>query len=96
MISEHPSVLTMWKEYLNSIGEAIFNTKKKYLSWHFELTENGANNLVNLVLEGKKRATASSCWSYEYDQQPVPREGDYSIITDWDGVAKCIIRTTKA
>ena len=34
----------------------------KLEKWHFELTEDPANYLLGLVLEGKKRATASSLW----------------------------------
>lgn len=26
--------------------------------------------------------------------QPLPRVGDFNIVTDWNGVAQCIIRTT--
>ena len=32
--------------------------------WHFDLTEESANKLLNLVLEGKKRATSSSYPGY--------------------------------
>ncbi len=31
---------------------------------------------------------------YAYDNEKVPEAGDHSIIIDWDGNAKCIIRTT--
>lgn len=90
---EHNSVTIMWNKYLESIGESIDNTKKEYLSWHFEITEGAANKLARLVLEGKKKATASSLWVYEHEGESIPKEGDYSIITDWDGIAVCIIQT---
>lgn len=63
--------------------------------WHFEVTKEGANSLLNLVLEGKKRATASSLFRFEIDGEKVPEEGDMSIITDWDGNPGCLIKTTK-
>ncbi|MCQ4925102.1 ASCH domain-containing protein [Tissierella carlieri] len=93
--TEHNSVGIMWENYLETIGESISNTKKEYVSWHFEITEGAANKLAKLVLEGKKKATASSLWVYEYEGELIPNEGDYSIITDWDGVAVCIIQTKR-
>lgn len=90
----HASVLKIWESYLKSIDETIKNTEKTFLSWHFEITKEGANNLANLVLAGKKKATAASLWVEEHDHGEIPKIGDYSIITDWDGRAKCIIQTT--
>jgi len=67
----------------------------KIEKWHFEVTEQGANSLLKLVLDGKKRATASSLRKYEIEKTPVPKEGDLSIITYWDGTLGCLIKTTK-
>ena len=63
--------------------------------WHFELTEKACNELLDLVLQGKKRATSSSLASYQTEGTTVPQEGELSVITDWDGHPRCIIRTTK-
>ncbi|MBS4218090.1 ASCH domain-containing protein [Bacillus sp. FJAT-49711] len=63
-----------------------------YTSWHFELNERLANELLELVLQGKKRATTSSI--YDFEQEPLPTAGDYSVITNWSGEPKCIIQTT--
>lgn len=62
--------------------------------WHFEKTEKAANYLLKLVLEGKKRATSSSLWAYEIEGEEVPKVGDRSIITYWDGIPSCVIETT--
>ena len=66
----------------------------KLEKWHFELTEGAANYLLGLVLEGKKRATASSLWGYELEGEPLPEVGEMSVITYWDGTPGCVIRTT--
>jgi uncharacterized protein YhfF len=67
----------------------------KYLSvFHFELTEKWADELLQLVLSGKKRATASSLWSFELEGMEIPRAGDLSIVTDWAGNPRCVIETT--
>lgn len=95
MSKEHASVSIMWRRYLDSIGADIESTNKKYASWYFDNNEKDANELVELVLRGPKRATASSLWVYEIDGEPIPQEGELSIVTDWNGVAKCIIQRTK-
>ncbi len=46
------------------------------------------------MVAGRKRATAGALWSYEFEKEPVPRAGDFSVITDWEGRARCVIRTT--
>ena len=63
--------------------------------WHFELTESACNELLGLVLEGKKKATSSSVFSFRAEGQEFPNEGDMSVITDWNGYPRCVIRTSK-
>lgn len=63
--------------------------------WHFELTESACNYLLDLVLKGKKKATASSKIGYQIEGDEIPKEGDMSVITDWEGTPRCVIRTTR-
>ena len=63
--------------------------------WNFGLTEESANSLLDLVLKGKKRATSISCPGYEMEGEQLPEAGDMSVITDWDGNPRCVIKTTK-
>lgn len=65
-----------------------------YQVWHFCDNKADANELAQLVLSGQKRATAGALASYEYEKVAQPKPGDYDIITDWDGIAVCIIKTT--
>ncbi|MDO5107069.1 MAG: ASCH domain-containing protein [Coriobacteriaceae bacterium] len=62
--------------------------------WHFELTESACNHLLDLVLEGKKRATSSSLPSFQLAGEMIPKAGDLSVITDWDGIPRCVVMTT--
>lgn len=62
--------------------------------WHFELNEGDCNYLLGLVLEGRKRATASSLWGYEIEGDKLPEAGAMSVITWWDGTPGCVVRTT--
>lgn len=61
--------------------------------WSFGMTEGMANSLLKLVLDGKKRATASSLRGYETEGEPIPRAGERSIITYWDETPGCMIET---
>ncbi len=80
-----------WNRFLEARG---YDKNKKYIDvFHFELTEYLANQLLNLVLEGKKKATCSSLVSYELEGERVPEIGDLSVITDWDGNPRCVIET---
>ncbi|KNF09457.1 hypothetical protein CLPU_3c02360 [Gottschalkia purinilytica] len=95
MIEENNSVQKMWEDYLKSIGENVNNSTKKYTSWHFCDNEKDANELANLVKEEIKKATASLYYWYELGEETEPKVGDLSIITDWNGIAQCIIETSK-
>lgn len=81
-----------WQEFLLKTGR---DPKTRYLeSFHFDLNEKSANELLALVLEGKKRATASSLLAYEKENCTAPQVGDLSIVTDWDNNPRCVIETT--
>lgn len=80
-----------WKTFLTETGRSDLT---EYLEvFHFESTEKLANELLHLVLIGKKKATASSLWGYEIEGEHVPKVGDLSIVTDWEGVPRCVIET---
>lgn len=89
------TVKTLWRAYLESLGEDETTTTKTCTAWHFCDNAADADELAELVLSGQKRATASSLWVYEHEGQPVPQAGDHSVILDWSGEARCIIRTTR-
>lgn len=63
--------------------------------WHFELTEKACNTFLDLVLKGQKRATSSSLAAFELGDETIPKEGELSVITDWDGNPRCVVRTKK-
>lgn len=66
----------------------------KYVDvYHFEMTEYLANELLRLVLIGKKKATAASYEAFIIEKEPLPKIGDLSIITDFDGNPRCVVET---
>ena len=94
MAKEHKTVKEMWKKYLSTIGENINDTGKTYESWNFCNNEKDANELAELVKKGIKKATASLHRLYEIENEPFPEVCDYIIITNWKGIAQCIIQIT--
>ena len=81
-----------WQAFLKSTGK---DSETKYADcFHFDSTEKAANGCLALVLSGQKRATASSLSYFECKGEPIPKVGDYSIITDWNGTPYCVMETT--
>lgn len=83
---------TFWENFLLKTNR---DKDIKYIdSFHFELTERWANELLRLVLIGQKQATYSSLLAYQIGGDRIPQVGDLSIVTDWEVIPKCVIETT--
>jgi uncharacterized protein YhfF len=54
-----------------------------------------ADELIELVIHGPKRATAAALADLELAHVPPPQPGDFSIATDGHGVARAVLRTTE-
>ncbi|OGD55719.1 hypothetical protein A3K81_04455 [Candidatus Bathyarchaeota archaeon RBG_13_60_20] len=62
-------------------------------AWGFGDNPRLTDELLALVLEGKKRATTTLVREMEAEGYPEPREGEYSVILDGSGEPRAIIRT---
>jgi uncharacterized protein YhfF len=80
-----------WRAFATSTGGA--DAGRFYEAFFFGDTEELANELAELVLQGTKRATAGSVWSFEAEGKRLPVPGDLSIVTSWAGEPLCIIET---
>ncbi|QBQ07484.1 RNA-binding protein [Spiroplasma gladiatoris] len=81
-----------WLEFIdkNNLEKII-----KYSEYfYFGHTEELANNLLELVLSGKKKATSSVLKQFEIEKESLPEIGEYSIVTDYYNNPRCVIRTT--
>ena len=87
-------IKVFWQTYLNSLPADAAKPATMPEAWHFCNDEQSANHLAELTLNGTKRATAGALWSYEAEDEPVPRPGDLSIIINWQKEPVCIIETT--
>jgi uncharacterized protein YhfF len=82
-----------WNEFRrNNPG---INPETPYQTWYFGLGREDALELCNLVLQGKKTATASLVWEYEDQPEEAPVLDGYSVVTDFDGNPKCVVQTTE-
>lgn len=81
---------TYWKKFIEEKGLE----DRQHTAYYFCDNEDDANELAELVVAGKKKATASSVLSYEYEKEPLPKVGDLNIITDFHDQPICIVETT--
>ncbi|HEA20445.1 MAG TPA: ASCH domain-containing protein [Pricia antarctica] len=90
---ENASARALWGDYLDKHLEHAFAGTP--LVDYFCNNEQDANECAALVKRGVKRATSHSLLSLQYRKQPLPKIGDFIVVTDWEGQAQCIVRTTK-
>jgi len=74
---------------------AVLDDAQFYEAFAFGDSPALAHELAQLVLSGRKRATADLVWSCEADGRRPPRPGDLSIVTDGDRRPLAIIETTQ-
>ncbi|MEE9364002.1 MAG: ASCH domain-containing protein [Cellulophaga sp.] len=87
------SAENMWGDYLKSHLEYAFEHTPNVV--RFCDNEKDANVCAKLVVKGIKQATSHSLLGLQLRKEPLPKIGDFSVITDWNGKAKCIVKTTK-
>lgn len=62
-------------------------------AFHFYDEPRVSDALAELVRSGTKRATASLLWIYEAERRPLPKIGELSVVTRFDGEPVCVIET---
>lgn len=83
----NPAAEAYWNEYWKGC-----ETPSSVCAWQF-----GANpdHLAQLVIDGVKTATCSAYVLYELESEPVPSEGDYSVILNSLDEPLAIIKTVE-
>jgi len=59
----------------------------------FGINEKMADELLSLVLSGKKTASSASLWAYEAEEEPLPVPGAEWLLTGGNGLPACLMRT---
>jgi uncharacterized protein YhfF len=86
-------VAAFWQSFVQSRAEDP--TPRFFEAFHFDDNERSANQLAQLVLAGRKRATAGLVWSFEAAAVSLPKVGDLSVVTDWTKTPLCVIETRR-
>lgn len=89
----HESVTKMWENFISENQEYKNDPLPEH--WHFCDNEKDAKECAQLTKDGIKQATSTSLWWFETYDEELPEVGNLHIVTDWYGIAKAIIQTTK-
>jgi uncharacterized protein YhfF len=87
------SVERFWATFCSAVTTVDPGTP--YQVWHFGNSREMARELVDLVLSGRKTATASSSNMNALQPEDAPRPDGYSVVTDFDGDPRCVIKTSE-
>jgi uncharacterized protein YhfF/GNAT superfamily N-acetyltransferase len=91
-VAKDARVAEFWAGYCES---ARLSESTPYQAWYFGDSPQLAHELVELVLHGPKRATAGLAEFNEGKPQIAPIDGGYSVVTEYDGTPRAVIRTTQ-
>lgn len=87
------AVRAFWEAFCREHSEVLPDTP--YEAWYFGDSRELADELAELVVTGKKTATASLLWEYKAEGEELPQAGSYSVITRYDGEPQCVIQTSE-
>ncbi len=90
-IQQGESIVAFWHRCLVAIGEP---ERPLPPVEQFGDSPELADELLGLVLDGPKRATASLVAEYEYEGEPVPSLGDRWIVVDGLGEPRAVLQST--
>lgn len=82
-----------WEAFLETNPEIPKETP--YQVWYFGDTPGMAKELAELVIAGKKFATASLAAVNKLKREEAPILDGYSVVTDFNGTPMCVIKTTE-
>ncbi|MGL5068496.1 MAG: ASCH domain-containing protein [Sarcina sp.] len=83
---------SLFKEYLILIGRD--EEKIEYDTWYFG-DEEIVDELFELTVKEEKRATTSLHCLYEFEKEKLPKVDSFSVVTNFNGSKKCVIKIDK-
>lgn len=87
------NVSDYWHKFCDE--DRQFERDAEYQVWYFGNSSAMAEELVELVLQGKKIATASLQNVNLAVPENAPKLNGISVVTTFDGEPRCIVRTTE-
>lgn len=82
-----------WREFYAKNPDLV-SADEPYEVWFFHHNRESSKKLAELVLSGRKRATAS-LMENESDVGDGGTVGGFSVVTDFDGNPQCVVQTTE-
>ncbi len=89
---ENASARNMWGDYLDDHLEHAFVKAPEVV--HFYDNKEDADQCAQMIRAGSKKAVSRSLLGLQYRNEPLPQLGAFNVITNWEGEALCIIKTT--
>lgn len=86
------AIADFWQRFLATTGRPLDTHQPD--AWPFGDSVELANELLALVLDGTKRATAGSVAEYEAEGEPLPGVGDLVIALDGDLRPRAVLQIT--
>ena len=84
-----------WQKFLSTLpADSPYHTKT-YSKGGYGDSPELMDELIQLVLIGKKTATCGSLWEWEVEGRPLPKVGDVWAELDGNGNPVCITETTE-
>ena len=87
-----PNVKEFWQNFCAVNGTP---SETPYQVWYFGNSTEMATELVELVIAGRKQATASLVAFNELHPDLAPVEGGYSVVTDFEAAPRGVLQTTE-
>ncbi len=92
MVEKTKEIEDVWGQFCET---AKLDSATPYQVWFFGNSSEMARELAELVISGKKRATASLVEFNEMHPETAPIDDGYSVVTDFEGNPLCVIQTTE-
>ncbi len=89
---DNATARSMWGDFLDAHLEFAFAESPKVIRLHDNDKE--ADQYAKLAMNGIKKAVSHSLLGLQYRKEPLPKIGDFIVITDGAGKAQCIARNT--
>lgn len=87
-------IKSYWDSFIGNNKNLSHLIDFKFEAWSFGNTKEMADELGQLVLDGKKTATCSLLRAYRGYENEIPRVGVYSILCDGDEKPICVVFLT--
>ncbi len=82
-----------WKEF--QAKNPHYREEDQPKSYYYCDNKKDADECAELVVQRIKQATSTSVWWFKKFNEQLPGPGDLAIITNWDGVPKAVVKTTR-